>query len=271
MGRACSASTAAPRAVWCRTTCRLGFWTVVVSMSRLTYALTAWRGFVTASDIQLVHAFEPIPDFWEQLAEVNTKLKPSTSLLTTAGLLLYWNKTCLRNSQPWLRSVHQLHYANGPSWCICPVSLSNSSEAQSNSSWWTQKMGFIMPWYQIVVGRIDVGPLKRLNRPRTNGLQTVVVQGGVEVVCITLGNYHVEPQSRFTRLWFVYIIHMIRKWFRLHESLRRSEFSEFLFALASHTEWSLLLHRLNDPICSERGSSGGATAAPNLNGPDNRQ
>ena len=49
---------------------------------------------------------------------------------------------------------------------------------------------------QIVVGRIDVGPLKRLNRPRPNGLQTVVVQGGVEVVCITLGNYHVEPQSR---------------------------------------------------------------------------
>jgi len=49
---------------------------------------------------------------------------------------------------------------------------------------------------QIVVGRIDVGPLKRLNRPRPDGLQTVVVQGGVEVVCITLGNYHVEPQSR---------------------------------------------------------------------------
>jgi len=49
---------------------------------------------------------------------------------------------------------------------------------------------------QMVVGRIDVGPLKRLNRPRPNGLQTVVVQVGVEVVCITLGNYHVEPQSR---------------------------------------------------------------------------
>jgi len=47
---------------------------------------------------------------------------------------------------------------------------------------------------QIVVGRIDVGPLKRLNRPRPNGLQTVVVQG-VEVVCLTSGNYHVEPQS----------------------------------------------------------------------------
>ena len=45
-------------------------------------------------------------------------------------------------------------------------------------------------------GRIDVGPLKRLNRPRPNGLQTVVVQGGVEIVRITLGNYHVEPQSR---------------------------------------------------------------------------
>jgi len=49
---------------------------------------------------------------------------------------------------------------------------------------------------QIVVGRIDVGPLTRLNRPRPNGLQTVVVQGGVEVACITLGNYHVVPQSR---------------------------------------------------------------------------
>ena len=49
---------------------------------------------------------------------------------------------------------------------------------------------------QIVVGRIDIGPLKRLKRPMPNGLQTVVVQGGVEVVCITLGNYHVEPQSR---------------------------------------------------------------------------
>jgi len=35
---------------------------------------------------------------------------------------------------------------------------------------------------QIVVGRIDVGPLKRLNRPRPNGLQTVVVQGDVEVL-----------------------------------------------------------------------------------------
>jgi len=46
---------------------------------------------------------------------------------------------------------------------------------------------------QIVVGRIDIGPLKRLNRLRPNGLQTVVVHGGVEVVCITLGNYHVEP------------------------------------------------------------------------------
>jgi len=56
---------------------------------------------------------------------------------------------------------------------------------------------------QIVVGRIDVGPLKLLNRPRPNGLQTVVVQAGVEVVCITLGNYHVEPQSREARLWLV--------------------------------------------------------------------
>ena len=46
---------------------------------------------------------------------------------------------------------------------------------------------------QIVVGQIDIGPLKRLNRPRPNGLQTVVVQGGVEVVCIILGNYHIEP------------------------------------------------------------------------------
>jgi len=41
----------------------------------------------------------------------------------------------------------------------------------------------------------SVRTLKRLNRPRPNGLQTVVVQGGVEVVCITTGNYHVEPQS----------------------------------------------------------------------------
>jgi len=57
---------------------------------------------------------------------------------------------------------------------------------------------------QIVVGRIDVGPLKRLNRPRSNGLQTVVVQGGVEVVCITLGNYHVEP-----RLWLDMIMRPI--------------------------------------------------------------
>ena len=59
---------------------------------------------------------------------------------------------------------------------------------------------------QIVVGRIDIGPLKRLNRPRPNGLQTVVVQGGVEVVCITLGNYNVEPQSREARLWLVLLI-----------------------------------------------------------------
>ena len=56
---------------------------------------------------------------------------------------------------------------------------------------------------QIVVGRIDVGPLKRLNRPRPKGLQTVVVQGGIEVACITLGNYHVEPQSCEARLWLV--------------------------------------------------------------------
>jgi len=48
---------------------------------------------------------------------------------------------------------------------------------------------------QIVVGRIDFGPLKCLNRPRPNGLQAIVVQGVVEVVCITLGNYHVEPHS----------------------------------------------------------------------------
>ena len=59
---------------------------------------------------------------------------------------------------------------------------------------------------QIVVGRIDVGPLKRLNRPRPNGLQTIVVQGGVEVVCITLDNYHVEPQSRKARLWLMPLI-----------------------------------------------------------------
>ena len=59
---------------------------------------------------------------------------------------------------------------------------------------------------QIVVGRIVVGPLKRLNRPRPDGLLTVVVQDGVEVVCITLGNCHVEPQSRKARLWLVVII-----------------------------------------------------------------
>ena len=45
-------------------------------------------------------------------------------------------------------------------------------------------------------GRIDVGPLKRLNRLRPDGLQIIVVQGGVEVVRITLGNYHVEPVAR---------------------------------------------------------------------------
>ena len=57
------------------------------------------------------------------------------------------------------------------------------------------------PWLdeqQIIVGRIDVGPLKRLNRQMPNGLQTVVGQGGVEVVCVTLGNYHVEA-----RLWLI--------------------------------------------------------------------
>jgi len=49
---------------------------------------------------------------------------------------------------------------------------------------------------QIVVGRIVVGPLKRLNRPRPDRLQTVVVQSSVKVVRMTLGNCHVEPQSR---------------------------------------------------------------------------
>jgi len=34
---------------------------------------------------------------------------------------------------------------------------------------------------------------------------------------------------------------------------------------------SLAVESLNDPFCSERGSSGGATAAPNLNGPDKPQ
>jgi len=52
---------------------------------------------------------------------------------------------------------------------------------------------------QTVVGRIDIGPLKRLNRPRPNGLQTVVVQGSVEVVCITVSNYHVERRAIVAR------------------------------------------------------------------------
>jgi len=55
----------------------------------------------------------------------------------------------------------------------------------------------------IVVGWIDIGLLKRRNRPRPDGLQTVVVQDGVEIVRITLGNYHVEPQSRKARLWLI--------------------------------------------------------------------
>jgi len=45
-------------------------------------------------------------------------------------------------------------------------------------------------------GRIDVGPLKRLNRLRPDGLQIIVVQGGIEVVLITAGNYRVEPVAR---------------------------------------------------------------------------
>jgi len=49
---------------------------------------------------------------------------------------------------------------------------------------------------QIVVGRIVIGPLKRL-RPRPDGLQTIVVQDGVEVVHITLGSCHVDS------LWLV--------------------------------------------------------------------
>jgi len=52
------------------------------------------------------------------------------------------------------------------------------------------------------LSRIDVGPLKRLNSPRADGLQTVVVQRGVETVRITLGNYHVEP----AQLWLVLIV-----------------------------------------------------------------
>ena len=31
-------------------------------------------------------------------------------------------------------------------WFVCPFSLSNSSTAQSNLSWWTQKRGFIRPY-----------------------------------------------------------------------------------------------------------------------------
>jgi len=83
-----------------------------------------------------------LPDFCEQLAEVNTKLKPSTSLLTTAGLLLYSKKNLLTQLTT-LATFSSL--CERTTWCVCPVSLSNSSEAQSNSSSWTQKRGFIMP------------------------------------------------------------------------------------------------------------------------------
>jgi len=43
---------------------------------------------------------------------------------------------------------------------------------------------------------------KTSQQTKANGLHTVVVQGGVEVVCITLGNYHVEPQSRIVARFY---------------------------------------------------------------------
>jgi len=60
----------------------------------------------------------------------------STSLLTTAGLLLY----CMGKKPAY--TTRNLGYTfsslcEQTTWCVCPVFLSNSSDAQSNSSSWT--------------------------------------------------------------------------------------------------------------------------------------
>jgi len=52
---------------------------------------------------------------------------------------------------------------------------------------------------QIVVGRIDVGPLKHLNRPRPNGLQTVVVQGAASKLCASLWAIIMSSHNRASR------------------------------------------------------------------------
>ena len=66
----------------------------------------------------------------------------STSLLTTAGLLLYWKKPAYttRNLGYTFSSL-----CEQTTWCVCPVSLSNSSDTQSNSASWTQKKDFVRP------------------------------------------------------------------------------------------------------------------------------